>query len=201
MKKVLKVLLIIVLIIALLIGGFMFLLAGSYSRVKRDINSYSTDVEKVCNAAKLMPDLESLGSYTDIEYRYKIKCYSTLVGFYSDGLALFVTYDKDQYETFKNQAISNYTFLQAPVYDSRGYYELPVTEFNYKGYTMKVVPDEEYIGFCACKSFMLLGFNDEANTIAFLYYHDIDIDYIAEAGENLEEEMCKLVDSAFSWAG
>ena len=66
---------------------------------------------------------------------------------------------------------------------------------------MKVVPDEDYIDYSACKSFLLLGFNDEECKIAYLYYYDFDIDYIAEVGDDLEEEMRELVDIAFSWAG
>ncbi len=199
MKKALKIILIIVSITAIIFGGFIVLLVGSYECVKTDINQYSDDIKQIANAAGFMPDLETLTGYTDIEYTHKFHCYSMFMGFCSDGFALFVTYDEDQYETFKNEAISSHTFLEEPVLEARGTYELPVTEFEYNGYTLKVVPDEEYIDFCACKSFMLLGFNDEECKIAYLYYYDFDIDYIAEVGDDLEKEMRELVDTAFSW--
>jgi hypothetical protein len=199
MKKFLKVLFIILLVIAILIGGFLFLLVGTYERVSRDISHYDEDILEISNAANFMPDLDSLSGYTEIEYTYKVKCYSTFVGFCSDGFALFVTYDDDQYETAKQEALSTYTFLEEPVLRSQDTYELPITEFSYRGYTMKVVPDEDYIDFCACKSFMLLGFNDEEHKIAYLYFYDFDIDYIAEVGEDPEAEMRELVDTAFEW--
>lgn len=199
MKKALKICLIVVLIMAIIFGGFVFLLVGSYERVKTNINQYSNDVNEIANAAKFMPDLETLTGYTEIEYTYKIKCYSTLAGFYSDSFALFVSYDEEKYAAAKNKALTEHSFLQQPVMCSVDTYTLPVTEFEYNGYTMKVVPDEEYIDFCACKSFMLVGFNDEECKIAYLYYYDFDIDYIAEVGDDLEDEMCKLIDTAFSW--
>lgn len=199
MKKAIKILFIVLLICVLIVGGFFWLLVGTYERVRTDINQYETDLQQISNAAILMPKLDSLSGYTDIEYTYKIKCYSTLVGFYSDAFALFVTYDQDQYKTEKEKILSEYDFLEEPVMRSSDTYELPVTEFEYKGYCFKIVPDKEYIDFCACKSFMMIGFNDETSRIVYMYYYDFDIDYIAEVGENLEEAMSELIDTAFAW--
>lgn len=201
MKKFWKVLLIIVLVPALLFGGCVYLLVGTSDRVYTNINRYEQDLKVIGNAVNFMPALDTLSGYANIEYTYRVRCYSKLVGFYSDAYALFVTYDDAQYEEKKQTALESYEFLQEPVMRSSDTYELPVTEFTYQDYTMKVVPDEEYIDFCACKSFMLLGFNDEKHTIAYLYYYDFDIDFIAEEGEDLEEEMRDFVDIAFAWAG
>lgn len=199
MKKALKIIIITLLILALMIAGFLFLLVGSYERVKTDIGHYNNDIHDIANASKLMPNLDSLNGYTEIAYTHKIKCYSTLVGFYSDGFALFVTYDDSNYDTIKNEVLSEYSFLQEPVMRSVDTYTLPVTEFEYNGFNMKIVPDEEYINYSACKSFMVIGFNDEEYRIVYMYYYDFDIDYIAEVGDDLEEEMCELIDTAFSW--
>lgn len=199
MKKAIKILLIVLLICVLIVGGFFWLLVGTYEQVRTDINQYETDLQQISNAAILMPKLVSLREYTDIEYTYKIKCYSALAGFYSDAFALFVTYDQDQYNTEKEKILSEHDFLEKPVMRSSDTYELPVTEFEYKGYCFKIVPDQEYIDYCACKSFVMIGFNDEISRITYMYYYDFDIDYIAEVGENLEEEMCKLIDTAFAW--
>lgn len=200
MKKAFKVIIIIVLAIVLAIGGFLTLLLGSFERVKTDISKYSEDISEIGNAAKFMPDLETLNGYTDIEYTYKIKCSSIFMGFFSDGYALFVTYDKERYEAQKDEVMSNYTFVQKPILGfGNTNYTIPIAEFQYNGYDMKVVPDEEYIDFSACKSFMLLGFNDEECKIAYLYHYDFDLDYIAEVGEDLEDEMIEFMDDVFAW--
>lgn len=199
MKKVIKSLFAVVLICALIFGIFLLLLLGNYSQVRTDIAKYEKDLLTIGNAAKLMPELDTLGDYTDIEYTYKLKCYSIFMGFFSDAFALFVTYDQDQYNTEKEKILSEYIFLDAPVMRSADTYELPVTELEYKGYSFKIVPDEEYIDYCACKSFMMIGFNDETSEIVYMYYYDFDIDYIGEVGDNPEEEMRELIDTAFAW--
>lgn len=199
MKKVIKGIIVFLLICALIVGGFFWLLVGCYDRVKTNIDQYEKDLQEIVNAAQYMPELDSLHGYTDIEYTYKTRCYSTLAGFYSDAFALFVTYDQNQYIKEKETILSEYTFLDEPVMRYVDTYELPVTEFEYKGYHFKIVPDQEYIDFCACKSFMMIGFNDDTSRIVYMYYYDFDIDYIAEVGENLEEEMCELINTAFAW--
>lgn len=45
---------------------------------------------------------------------------------------------------------------------------------------------------------MVTRFNDEAAKIVYMYYY-FDIDYIADANDNFEAEMYRLVDTAF-WA-
>ena len=199
MKIAVKIFLITLLVIALLVGSILFLLVGSYARVYRDIDQYEQDLAETANAAHFMPELDTLGGYTEVKYTYTVKCYSTLAGFYSDALALFVTYDETQYDKEKEEVLSKYTFLEAPVMRSSDTYTLPVTEFEYRGCSFKVVPDEEYIDYSACKSFMLIGFNDESSRIVYMYYYDFDIDYIASAGDDLEEKMCDLIDTAFTW--
>lgn len=199
MKTAAKILLVILLIVALITGSVLFLLVGTYARVYKDLDQYEQDLAQIANAAQFMPELSTLGGYTDIKYTYTVKCYSTIAGFYSDAFALFVTYDQTQYDKEKEEILSKYTFLEAPVMRSSDTYTLPITEFKYKGYSFKVVPDEEYIDYSACKSFMLVGFNDELKRIVYMYYYDFDIDYIASVGDDLDGKMCDLVDTAFTW--
>jgi hypothetical protein len=102
------------------------------------------------------------------------------------------------YENKKTELLNTYTFLDAPV-KSNEVYELPVTEFFYKNYHMRVIPDEEYIDFCACKSFALIGFDDENKRIVYCYHYSFDLDYIAEEDEDLEAEMCEFMNEVFEW--
>ena len=199
MRKIIKNIFIVLLVLVLFFAAFLYLLIGTYNWIKTDLTQYEQDIQKIGNASVFMPDLESLGSYTDINYSYKVKCYSPLARFYSDGFALFVTYEDAQYQAYKAKVLTDYAFLQEPVKRSQDTYELPVTEFSYKNYHIKIVPDEEYVDFCACKSFLMIGFNDDDSRIVYLYYYDFDIDYIAIEGEDTEKRMCALIDSAFEW--
>lgn len=166
--------------------------------ISTDINNYENDCASVCNAADLMPALHELGNCEYIGYTYKIECYSRFFGFYSDGLALFVKYGEEEYAKQKELALAKYRFLEEPVKHGE-YYELPVTEFTYRGYLIKVIPDEEYNNYATCHSFAMLGINDEWHTLVYMYYYDFDIDFIAQEGEDLAEEMRYLVDRSFAW--
>lgn len=163
-----------------------------------DIHRYEEDCAAVRNAADFMPSLDSLGSYERVRYSYHIECISYLMGFYSHGLALFVTYDEGNYAVQKALAPLRYHFLEEPVKRGEDYL-LPLTEFDYRGYSLRVIPDADYIDHCACKSFAMLGVNEALRTVVYLYFYDFDIDLIAKENDDLEAKMRHLMDYAFVW--
>lgn len=185
-----------VIVISVLVLFIVYLVNyDSYEIVSTDITQYEQDCLTYQNASLFMPTLESLTDYTDISYSHKTMVYSSFMGFASDGLALFVQYDESVYGVKKTELLNSYTFLEEPVFD--GDYELPVTEFFYKNYQMKVVPDENYIDYSACKSFALIGFDDVNKRIVYCYHYSFDLDFIAELGEDLELEMHKFMNNVF----
>ena len=125
MKKILSLLV----ITCILLTG-----CANQKDVSTNIDNYVSDCQSVKNASVLMPNLADLGAYTELGYTYQVTCYSRFMGFYSDGLALFVKYDRENYEQQKAHALSSYTFLAAPVMRSSDTYELPLTEFEYNSY-------------------------------------------------------------------
>ena len=190
-------------IAAVILSAIVFLVVyfvkyDEYDEVSTDIAGYDQDISDICNASDFMPSISSLGAYEDIRYSYKVYVYSSYLNFVSNGWALFVQYSDSEYEAKKADLLSKNVYLTKPV-TSGERYELPLTEFQYKGYNMKIIPDEDYIDYCACKSFALVGFDDENKRIVYLYHYDFDIDYIAEADEDLEKEMHRFMDSVFVW--
>ena len=147
-----------------------------------DIDKYEKYVEEVKYASTLMPNLDDLNSYTDAKFGYKHVLYFTILGFQSDNISLFVTYD-DNYTEEKQSVLSSYDFLKE---EELG--EFPVTSFDYRGYSFQIVPNRDYRndGSCTCKTFMMIGYNDANNTIAYLYFYDFDIDYIDNMNNELE---------------
>lgn len=184
-------------VLLMLLGwGTLTLLTFSYDQDHTDINKYASDLQQIGNAEKMMPSLDALGQHTDIQYTYRHHWNGLL--FRSDGLALFVTYDRDQYEGEKQRILTQYDFLQEPIrWDD--VYDLPLTDFKYHSFQMKVVPDSDYPSPGACKSFMLIGFREETGSIVYMYFYDGDIDYIAPAESNPLKEMGNLLDEAFAW--
>ena len=202
------------LLLAPIVGGMIFLspviflLIDQYILVPneaisvsvvKDIEQYEEDRLDVGNAANNMPSLESLSDYTNLQYAHKERIDSFAIGFVSDGLSLFASYDEGMYETKKEEVLTSYTFLEEPIQDLSGDYVMPVTEFTYKGYDMSIVPDEEYLDFRVCKSFMLVGYNDELHTVSYMYFYDSDLDYIAAEEDDPLEEMIVFVEDYFYW--
>lgn len=177
---------------------FYFIEYDAYDVVSTDITNYEEDCATYGNASDFMPELDSLGDYTDISYSHKKTFYSAFMGFISEGLALFVEYDETIYEIKKEEILNSYTFLDEPVLNSDyDAYLLPVTSFSYKNYQMKIIPDENYN--TACKSFAMVGFDDENKSIVYCYHYSFDMDYIAEVAEDPEAEMCEFMDTVFAW--
>ena len=187
----------VIIVIAFCLAKLYFTKYDSGEIVSTDISRYEEDCANCKNASDFMPDLDSLTDYRSLFYSNKTFFYSYFMGFASDGLALFVQYDESTYELKKTELFNSYTFLDAPVFD--GDYELPVTELYYENFYLKIVPDDEYVDFCACKSFAMVGFDDESKTLVYLYHYSFDLDFIAEADEDLEAEMRRFMDEVFEW--
>ena len=170
----------------------------SDSIVGTDISKYEEDCVTYNNAKNMMPPLDSLTDYTAIEYSHKTYVYSYFMSFLSNGLALFVQYDESVYNEKKAEVLNSYDFLEEPIFHSGGY-QLPLTEFTYGNYRMKIVPDENYSASFACKSFMLIGFDDINNRIVYCYHYDFDIDYISLIDDDPEKTMQIFMDNRFYW--
>ena len=182
----------------LLLVTVCILLTGCINQkiVSTNIANYTADCQSVGNASRFMPNIADLGAYAQLKYTYQVTDFCML--FRSDGLALFVKYDQENYEAQKEHVLNSYTFLESPVMSDSDTYALPLTEFEYNGCMMKIVPDDDS-SFRACKSFMILGLNDDECVIAYLYFYDFDHDYIAKVDDDLNAEMIEFVDDAFSW--
>ena len=55
------------------------------------------------------------------------------------------------------------------------------------------------VSYDGCRYFGMVGTNDDTCSIAYLYYSDTDLDYIAQADEDLDQKMRALIDDEFCW--
>ncbi len=162
-----------------------------------NIANYDRYLEEVGYAKDVMPSLAKLTTSKEIKFSYQE---SSNLLFTTKTLALFVQYDIIRYYSAKAILQTSKDYLQAPVLDSGndGYYIMPVTEINYKGYNFKVL-DLKLEDYYVCKSFGLIGFDDENYRISYLYFYDSDLDYICGPGEDLEESLIEFLDEYFYW--
>lgn len=114
--------------------------------------------------------------------------------FETNTMTVIAKYD-DFYIPYKHFLEEEYEFLAEPVESDmlEGHYTVPVTEFEYNGFYMRVAAGGEYP-----KKFGIVGYNDETKEIAYLWFHDPDQDFIAEPDEDKEQAMKDFVDNNFS---
>lgn len=114
--------------------------------------------------------------------------------FETNTMTVKAKYD-DFYIPYKHFLEEEYEFLAEPVESDmlEGHYTVPVTEFEYNGFHMRVAAGGEYP-----KKFGIVGYNDETKEIAYLWFHDPDWDYIAGPDEDKEQAMKDFVDNNFS---
>ncbi|WP_216629068.1 hypothetical protein [Cytobacillus massiliigabonensis] len=131
----------------------------------------------------MMPTLDYLPEYEDIEYRYTNK---TVLMFQSNSIALIVKYDDKTYEGEKEKIAENYTFLNITS-TTKDELITPEYKFSINSYSFKVVEGNEFL-----KSFGMIGTSNEKQSIAYLYFYDFDLDNIGDENDsNLMPDFVK----------
>lgn len=172
---------------------------GTKIHVDTDIEHYMDSGERIDEfASDVLPHLENLPSYMDIQYQFYIKD-----GFFvTETMLLTVTYDKTTYEAEKEKIGETYSFLSYVVADEdddddHPEYIIPDYEFTVGSYDFKVVAAEGNEQDVYPHYFGMIGVSDELRSIAYLYYYDQDLDYISETQG--EEPMQKFVEEYFPY--
>ena len=142
---------------------------------------------------KFFPELDSLPPYEDIHYKHIKKSHLL---FTTKTLLLVVTYDKETYMVEKVKIESNINFLQEAVYskDNATYYFIPEHEFSINSFDFRILEEaqSDYP-----KYFGMIAMSDEKNSIAYLNFSDVDLDYICT--NKPEGEMKKFIEENFKY--
>ena len=173
---------------------------GTISIIDDEIENYPDVIAEVEYASDFLPALSDLSDYTNIRYSYRKRYYSLLFFlpmFVSEDVTLFVEYPEDIYEQKKAETLANYEFITEEIYDSDGDLTSPLAQFEYKGYSFQADINEEMV--FAVKSFVLVGYNDQANKLAYCYFYDFDLDVLARSGEDPLTAMHEFMDEHFYW--
>lgn len=182
-------------IVSVLSYDIFLLKDGKTTYLNTNIEDYSKEVETIKNAKYMMPKLEELQGYSNVEMAAMEKIYSTFLGYYSNTISLYVTYDENFVQE-KEKVTTKYDYLEDAIYNGEEYESLAPC-FSYNGYDYKVVLDENYMYFGPAKSFMVVGVNEAKKQIAYHYFYDFDIDYIADGNQDLTKESQSFMESNF----
>lgn len=198
MTKPIKTLLIAIGVIILLIviyyiigiGAVIYSGFNTVSKTDTDFSNYQMYRSELHYAEDFLPAEDELIYAKDLHFAYQ-KNYKLI--FISKTVAVTVQYDPDEYLKAKEHNAQRYTFLDAPMLYYRDNDYMLDNAFTYQGYNFRVVSYDD------CRYFGMVGTNDDTCSIAYLYYSDTDRDLIARADENLDQEMCALIDDEFCW--
>lgn len=169
MKKKPTIVGIVLLILSLLIWFFCLSTSTNSS-----LNDYAKRRIGYTSASYVLPELDSLPDYEGIYYQYRHK---RMVLFSADSLLLVITYDKETYIAEKKK-LEQYSFLDHIVgYDET--YFIPEHKFSINSFTFRVL-DQVDDKFFYPKRFGMIATSDEKNSIAYMYFDDIDLDFISE---------------------
>lgn len=165
--------------ISILILIFFGIVYSNATSIKKYLNN-GTNIDTY--AKDFMPAIEDLPEYQNISYKYN---HFSLVLFETEGITLIVKYDEETYEDEKKKLAEKYEFLDHKVFsifDQSKYY-IPEYEFSINNYIFKVADSSENYQAAYPKSFGMIGISDEEKSIAYLYFLDLDLDYIDNDNE------------------
>lgn len=178
MKKAIKIILIVILVIAIIFGGlFIWDLFGF--RISTKAKYY----EEIASGSEYLPTADSLPEHKSVEYKYYQK---NMLIFMSQSYTMIVEYDEETYKSQKdvahlpfeniNEFISSYEDEEEIVTNKE---TIELDGFSFKMYS-EFFP--KYIYF--------IGFNDETNQIAYIYFEDSDLDVIDEPYSTFIRTYC-----------
>ena len=189
-KALLIALGIIIVLHLLLFGVVIYSAFDPISKTDTDWNNYEMYRTELHYAEEFLPAQNEFSSAKAVHYSYQK---NFMLMFISKTVAVTAQYSPDVYTKIKEALPNQYDFLDEPMLYYNDANNLLDDAFTYMGYDFQVVSYND------CKYFGMVGTNDDTCSIAYLYYSDTDWDYIAQADEDLDQEMRSLIDDEFHW--
>ena len=162
--------------------------------IDTDISNYENYRQELAYAEDFLPDLIALDNASSIEFAYQI---TDDVFSVPRTVAVITYYTEEAYAAEVAFFEASYDFLDEPIVDTDGDYLLD-DAFSYRGFDFRSVATSPNKSD-ACSYFGLFAANDEQNCIVWLYYDDIDRDYIATPDEDLDANMIGIVEEYFNF--
>ncbi len=177
-KKILFGIVILAILCSVVFGAHYFLFDSLSSN---DINKY----EKLTEDKTVLPKIEDLGSYNDIEFKYYHK---NMLIFSSDAYILKASYDKENYQKEKEEFSENYVYEEEMLTDYRGYSQDP--NFEMDKYSFKMLSYDEYGLQPYPHDMIFIGMSDESQEVAVIYYSDTDLDCVDSSFSDFLRSEC-----------
>lgn len=178
MKKAIKIILIVILILAIVVGGFFaWCMFGSRTSTK------STYYEEIATTDGGLPTVDSLPEHISVEYKY-FEDYMLI--FTSKAYTMIIEYDEDIYNEQKEIAHLPFENIDEWTTYNREDDEIitNTSPIELDGFSFKMF--SEYYP----KEIYFIGTNDETNQIAYIYFEDDDLDTISVSYSTFIRNSC-----------
>lgn len=186
LRKIAKIILCI-----LLSSFFIFetlFLMGFVHYVEKNTWKSETAMENYESFAKnssVLPSLSDLGDYKSVEHHH---LYDTaLVFFTSDTDYYIFRYDSEEYKQQKDRLKEKYHFQETPIQYEEFICEPQVTLGKYT-FQLLSLDEKTYPELYYPESLFFIATNDKTNEIIYMYYDDIDLDYIDSTKQLILED-------------
>ena len=154
---------------------------GNWSN--NDLDRY---IELTESSEKPLPKLDALGAFQDVQFKYYRK---NMLIFFSDAYTLRLAYDEANYQREKEKLLQTYVYQTETISDREGYDKEPFFELN--PFSFRMLSLAEYRDeLLYPKEMVFVGFSDETQEIAIVFYDDFDLDYIDTSFPEFLKQEC-----------
>lgn len=181
-KKKIGIVVIPLILILLIIGSlFAYFVFGINETTRYNIDEW----ENLEKNFTYLPSVNEMGEYADLKSKYLHKEYFICQ---SDAYTLKARYSKEAFDKQKDYIKNNYFFQEIVVEYGEEIIEREAS-FKFDGFEFQMLSLREYNLYYP-KQIVFVGFSDKNNEIVFVFYDDIDIDYINRSFSDFLIEEC-----------
>ena len=178
----------VLMLVVLFFGIVFYLLFGDHTQDTTDIAYYqalSGETEGPDSLPVLgeqidifcpydLPKLTELKPYEDMRFHYQVR---RVAVFQSHAYIVIVRYTDADYPARREQVLTDYALWDAESWELETYQMEP--EFSMDGFDFRCIEGGSYP-----HAMLFIGTSDAAREIAYLYFHDQDLDYISDGMED-----------------
>ena len=178
----------VLMVVVLFFGIVFYLLFGDHTQDTTDIAYYqalSGETEGPDSLPVLgeqidifcpydLAKLTELKPYEDMRFHYQVR---RVAVFQSHAYIVIVRYTDADYPARREQVLTDYALWDAESWELETYQMEP--EFSMDGFDFRCIEGGSYP-----HAMLFIGTSDAAREIAYLYFHDQDLDYISDGMED-----------------
>lgn len=147
-----------------------------------DENDYETYLSEVKYADKHMPSIAALDDYEEISINRKTKKYLL---WKRDSISLKVSYDDESFAEAIKKINAKYSFVAEKKEN------LHDCSASINGYRIRIVEKQEthssYTFYDYPKGFLMVGINENNNSVIYLFHYDFDLDEIKDLDDFIDK--------------